>query len=144
MGVMAKSAAQYIADMRDLDLVNISPAARPPVCKIMNYGKYRFDMKKKEKETRKAQKIADIKEIQFSQAIDTADMQVRARQARSFLLDGNKVKVLLKMRSRQKCHPEISFKVLDVFFGMLEDVAVVDKKPVVGERNIFLILAPKK
>ncbi len=144
LGIMSKSEAQRIADFRNLDLVNISPAAKPPVCKIMNYGKYRFDMIKKDKESKKAQKVIEVKEIRLSQTIDVGDINTKAKHARSFLEDGNKVKVTLKMYGRQLSHPEISVEVLNGFFELVKDVAVVDKKPTTEGRAVTMMLSPLK
>lgn len=144
LGVMSKTEAQRIADFRNLDLVNISPTAKPPVCKIMNYGKYRFDMIKKDKESRKAQKVIEIKEIRLSQTIDTGDINTKAKHARSFLESGNKVKVTLKMYGRQLSHPEISVEVLNGFYELVKDVGVVDKKPTTEGRAVTMMLSPLK
>ena len=141
---MSKSEAQRIADFRNLDLVNISPAAKPPVCKIMNYGKYRFDMIKKDKESKKAQKVIDVKEIRLSQTIDVGDINTKAKHARSFLEDGNKVKVTLKMYGRQLSHPEISVEVLNGFYELVKDVAAIDKKPTTEGRAVTMMLSPLK
>lgn len=144
LGIMSKSEAQRIADFRNLDLVNISPMAKPPVCKIMDYGKYRFDMIKKDKESKKAQKIIEIKEIRLSQTIDVGDINTKAKQGRKFLEDGNKVKVTLKMYGRQLSHPEISVEVLLGFYEMIKDVAVIDKKPTTEGRAVTMMLSPLK
>lgn len=144
LGIMSKSEAQRIADFRNLDLVNISPAAKPPVCKIMNYGKYRFDMIKKDKESKKAQKVIEVKEIRLSQTIDVGDINTKAKHARTFLEDGNKVKVTLKMYGRQLSHPEISVEVLNGFFELVKDIAVVDKKPTTEGRAVTMMLSPLK
>ncbi len=144
LGIMSKSEAQRIADFRNLDLVNISPAAKPPVCKIMNYGKYRFDMIKKDKESKKAQKVIEVKEIRLSQTIDVGDINTKAKHARSFLEDGNKVKVTLKMYGRQLSHPEISVEVLNGFYELVKDVAAIDKKPTTEGRAVTMMLSPLK
>ena len=141
---MSKSEAQRIADFRNLDLVNISPAAKPPVCKIMNYGKYRFDMIKKDKESKKAQKVIEVKEIRLSQTIDVGDINTKAKHARSFWEDGNKVKVTLKMYGRQLSHPEISVEVLNGFYELVKDVAAIDKKPTTEGRAVTMMLSPLK
>jgi len=140
LGVMSKADAQRIADFRNLDLVNISPTAKPPVCKIMDYGKYRFEMQKKEKEQKKAQKIVLLKEVKLSQTIDVGDINTKARQARGFLEEGNKVKVSIRMAGRQNAHPEVSANVLDRFFDILKDIAVVEKKPSTEGKVMFMIL----
>ncbi len=142
LGVMAKSEALRIAEFRNLDLVNISPMAKPPVCKIMDYGKYRFDMIKREKEAKKAQKVIEVKEIKLSQTIDVGDINVRAKQTREFIADGNRVKVSLRMKGRQMEHPEISVQVLENFYEKVKDVATMDKKPTAENRSVFMMLSP--
>ena len=142
LGVMSRNEALRIAEFRNLDLVNISPMAKPPVCKIMDYGKYRFDMIKKEKEAKKAQKVIEVKEIKLSQTIDVGDINVRAKQTRDFILAGNKVKVSLRMKGRQQEHPEISVEVLLNFFEKVKDVASMEKKPTTENRSVFMMLVP--
>lgn len=144
LGVMSRTEAQRIADFRNLDLVNISPTAKPAVCKIMDYGKFRFDMIKKEKEAKKSQKVVELKEIRLSQTIDMGDMNTKAKHARGFLEEGDKVKVTLRMYGRQLSHPEISVEVLNAFYELVKDVAVIDKKPTTEGRAIFLMLSPIK
>lgn len=144
LGVMSKSEAQRIADFRNLDLVNISPTAKPPVCKIMDYGKYRFDMQKRDKEAKKSQKVVKMKEIKLSQTIDIGDINTKAKQAISFLEDGDKVKVSLRMSGRQNMHPEISVEVLNKFFEKVQSVAVMEKKPTAEGRAVYLMLSPIK
>ncbi|MBR1747675.1 MAG: translation initiation factor IF-3 [Clostridia bacterium] len=144
LGIMSRSEAQRIADFRNLDLVNISPNAKPPVCKIMDYGKYRFDMIKKEKEAKKSQKIIETKEIRLSQTIDSGDINTKAKHARGFLEEGNKVKVTLRMYGRQLSHPEISEEVLNGFYEIVKDVAVIDKKPTTEGRAMYIMLSPLK
>ena len=142
LGVMSRNEALRIAEFRNLDLVNISPMAKPPVCKIMDYGKYRFDMIKTEKEAKKAQKVIEVKEIKLSQTIDVGDINVRAKQTRDFILAGNKVKVSLRMKGRQQEHPEISVEVLLNFFEKVKDVASMEKKPTTENRSVFMMLVP--
>ncbi len=144
LGVMSKAEAQRIADFRNLDLVNISPMAKPPVCKIMDYGKYRFDMIKKDKEAQKAQKakIVEVKEIRLSQNIDSGDVQTKAKHAIEFLKDGNKVKVTLRMYGRQLSHTEISVDVLNGFYELVKDYATIDKKPTMEGRAMTIMLSP--
>ncbi len=144
LGVMPRSEALRIAEFRNLDLVNISPTSKPVVCKIMDYGKYRFEMLKKEKEAKKAQtqKIIKVKEIKLSQTIDVGDVNTRLKQARKFLEAGDKVKVSIKMFGRQMAHPEISVQVLEDFFKELADVATLEKKPTGEGRITYMMLAP--
>lgn len=144
MGIMNKNEAQKIADAASLDLVMIAANAKPAVCKIMDYGKYRFDEMKKEKEIRKAQKVIEVKEIRLSQTIDIGDINTKSKQARTFLEEGNKVKVNLRMQGRQQAHPEISLDVLNKFAEKLSDVSVIDRKPTTEGRFMFLLLSPIK
>lgn len=141
-GIVSIGEALRIAEFNNMDLVNISPNANPPVCKIMDYGKYRFDMIKRDKEAKKAQKIIEVKEIKLSQTIDIGDINVRAKQTREFILDGNKVKVSLRMKGRQQEHPEISVGVLESFYEKVKDVAVMEKKPTTENRSVFMMLVP--
>ena len=133
-----------MAEERDLDLVKISLNAVPPVCKIMNYGKFRFEQAKKEKEAKKNQKVMEIKEIWLSMTIDVGDLNVKAKAAQKFLSAGNKVKVSIRMRGRQQAHASLGVDVMERFFAMLEGVAVMEKKPLTEGRNILMILAPAK
>ena len=126
-----------------MDLVKISPTANPPVCKIMDYGKFKFERAKKEKESRKNQKMVELKEVQLSMTIDTNDLNVKARQAQKFLDGGNKVKVAIKMRGRQNAHAVLGFEVMNKFFDILNG-AVMDKKPAVEGRTITMFLSPSK
>ncbi len=144
LGVMPRAEALRIADFRNLDLVNISPSSKPVVCKIMDYGKYRFEMLKKDKEAKKSQtqKIVKVKEIKLSQTIDVGDINTRLKQTRKFLEEGDKVKVSIKMFGRQMAHPEISVQVLEDFFEKLTDVAVLEKKPTGEGRITYMMLAP--
>ena len=126
-----------------MDLVKISPTANPPVCKIMDYGKFKFELAKKEKESRKNQKMVELKEVQLSMTIDTNDLNVKARQAQKFLDGENKVKVAIKMRGRQNAHAVLGFEVMNKFFDILNG-AVMDKKPAVEGRTITMFLSPSK
>ncbi|NLL55840.1 MAG: translation initiation factor IF-3 [Clostridiales bacterium] len=144
LGIMSKAEAQKIADAANLDLVKVAPNARPAVCKIMDYGKYRFDEIKKGKELKKAQKIIEVKEIRLSQTIDVGDINTKSRRAREFLNEGNKVKVNLRMYGRQQAHPEVSMEVLNRFAEILADISTIDKRPTTEGRNMFLILSPIK
>lgn len=139
---MSRIEAQRIADYRNLDLVKVSPGATPPVCKLMDYGKYRFDMIKKEKEAKKAQKIVEIKEIRLSQTIDIGDLKTKAKQAMEFLEDGDKVRVTLKMWGRQLAHTDVSVQVVEQFFDMVKEYGVMEGKPSSEGRIIGLTIAP--
>ena len=141
---MSAREAQAIADDKGLDLVKISPNATPPVCKIMNYGKYLFELTKKAKEAKKNQKVVEIKEIQLSMTIDVGDLNVKAKQTLKFLSQGNKVKVSIRMRGRQMAHSELGIDVMNRFFEMIKEQGQMEKKPLMEGRNIFMMLAPLK
>lgn len=143
MGVLSVQEAQRLAYDRDLDLVKISPNSNPPVCKLMDYGKYRFEMMKREKEQRKNQKTIEVKETRLSATIDQHDMEVKAKATRKFLKEGNKVKVSIRFRGRQITHGDIGEDVMDKFFEMVEDCAVKEKTPKQEGRNMYMVLAPK-
>lgn len=144
LGIMSSREALNIAEEQDLDLVLISPNAEPPVCKIMDYGKFKFDQAKKLKEQRKAQKIVEIKEVQLSMTIDTHDVEVKAKAAKKFLGNGDKVKVSIRMRGRQQARPEIGVNIMNSFVEMMEGICTVEKAPEIMGRNIYMILAPAK
>ena len=144
LGVMSPNEALRLAEEADLDLVKISPNAVPPVCKIMDYGKYKFEMAKKEKENRKNQKIVELKEVQLSMTIDVGDLNVKAKQATKFLTAGNKVKVSIRLRGRQMAHANLAKDVMNNFFEGLGELAVIEKPMNMEGRNIIMILAPKK
>ena len=144
LGVMSSQEALRMAEEESLDLVKISPNATPPVCKIMNYGKFKFEQAKREKETRKNQKIVEMKEIYLSMTIDVGDLNVKAKKALEFLEDGNKVKVSIRMRGRQMAHSSMGVEVMHRFFGVLGGKAVIDKAPATEGRNIIMILSPAK
>ncbi len=144
LGIMSASQANKIADEKNLDLVKISPTANPPVCKIMDYGKFRFDAAKKEKDARKNQKVSEVKEVWLSMTIDTHDLETKAKQAAKFLKNGDKVKVSIRMRGRQQAHAALGVEVMDEFFTLVEDVGEINKKPLTEGRNIIMILQPKK
>ena len=141
---MSAAQANKIADEKNLDLVKISPTANPPVCKIMDYGKFRFDAAKKEKDARKNQKVSEMKEVWLSMTIDTHDLETKAKQAAKFLKNGDKVKVSIRMRGRQQAHAALGVDVMNDFFTLVEDVGEMNKKPLTEGRNIIMILQPKK
>ena len=143
IGVVSSQEALRIAYDSDLDLVKISPNANPPVCKIMNYGKYKFEQLKKAKEAKKNQKIVELKEIWLSMTIDIGDLNVKAKQAVKFLKSGNKIKVSIRMRGRQNAHSDLGVEVMNKFFALIENDAIIEKKPLQEGRNILMILAPK-
>ena len=144
LGIMSSAEALRIADEENLDLVKISPNAVPPVCKILNYGKFKFEQAKREKENRKNQKVIEIKEIYLSMTIDVGDLNVKAKKTMEILGEGNKVKVSIRMRGRQMAHASMGVDVMKRFFDMLGGKAVMDKAPVTEGRNILMILSPAK
>ena len=142
LGIMSSQEALRIAYDEDLDLVKISPNANPPVCKVMDYGKYKYEQLKKSKEAKKNQKVLELKEIWLSMTIDVGDLNVKAKQTLKFLADGNKVKVSIRMRGRQNAHADLGVAVMQKFAEMLGSAAVVEKKPLTENRNIIMIVAP--
>lgn len=143
LGIMSARDALKLAYDKELDLVKISPNARPPVCKIMDYGKFKFEQAKREKEAKKKQKVTTVKEVRLSATIDTHDIEVKAKNAAKFLSGGDKVKVTIRFRGRQMSHKEIGNSVMNSFFDLLKDVGVIEKPPRIDGRNIIMILAPK-
>ena len=144
LGIMSAREANRIADEKNLDLVKINPGATPPVCKIMDYGKFKFDAAKKEKDARKNQKVTELKEIWLSMTIDTHDLETKAKQCVKFVKSGDKVKVSIRMKGRQQAHASIGLDVMNDFYALVQDACVYDKKPMTEGRNILMILAPKK
>lgn len=144
LGIVSSREALKIAEDAGLDLVKISPNANPPVCKVMNYGKYLFELSKKNKEAKKNQKTTEIKEIWLSMTIDVGDLQVKAKQAQKFLSSGNKVKVSIRMRGRQMAHQEIGVDVMKRFFDLVKDFGIIEKQPLTEGRNIWMMLSPLK
>ncbi len=144
LGVMSPREAMHLAEGENLDLVKISPTATPPVCKIMDWGRYKFEQAKKEKENRKNQKVVELKEVQLSMTIDVGDLNVKAKQARKFLESGNKVKVTIRLRGRQMAHAQLGKDVITNFAESLSDVAIVEKPINMEGRNLIEILAPAK
>ena len=144
VGVVSAREAQKIADEAGLDLVKIAPNAKPPVCKVIDYGKYRYEMARKEKDARKKQKTVELKEIRLSPNIDTNDLNTKMNAARKFLSKGNKVKITLRFRGREMAHMNSSKHILDDIAENLSDVAVVEKAPKVEGRSIGMVLAEKR
>ena len=144
LGIMSAKEAMKLAKEADLDLVKIAPTAKPPVCKIIDYGKYRYEMARKEKEAKKKQRTMDVKEVRLSPNIDTNDLNTKANQARKFLSKGDKVKVTLRFRGREMAHVNYSKQILDSFCEKLEDIAVVDKKPKMEGRSMVMFLSEKR
>lgn len=128
---------------KDLDLVKISPNAQPPVCKIMDYGKYKFDQLKREKENKKNQKTVEVKEIRLGLSIDVHDFETKGRHAIKFLNSGNKVKVSIRFRGREMGHPEIGYDTMKRFAEFCSEVSVIEKQAKLDGRNMLMFLAPK-
>ncbi len=144
LGIMSAKEAMKLAKEAELDLVKIAPTAKPPVCKIIDYGKYRYELARKEKEAKKKQKTIDIKEVRLSPNIDTNDLNTKVNQARKFLAKGDKVKVTLRFRGRELAHVNSSKGILDDFAKQLEDVAVVDKPAKFEGKSMIMFLSEKK
>ena len=142
-GIMPTRRALELAEQAGLDLVKIAPQAKPPVCKLMDYGKYRFEQSKKEREIRKNQKVITIKEVRLSAVIADHDFEVRVKQGQQFLQEGNKVKASIRFRGRQIAHSQIGMEVMGTFADRLKDIAVVERKPLIEGRNMSMVLAPK-
>lgn len=143
LGLMTAREAMEIAEQKGLDLVKVSPNADPPVCKIMDYGKFRFEQAKKLREAKKNQKIIELKEMRLSATIDKHDLEVKAKSVNGFLTDGDKVKVSIRFKGRQMAHTEQGLKVMDEFFAMVQENAAVEKQAKIEGRNMFMILTPK-
>ena len=143
LGIMSSEAALELAAEQDLDLVKISPTANPPVCKIMDYGKFRFDQMKKEKESRKNQRVVEIKEIRMSPGIDTNDLNTKMKSACKFLKEGNRVKVSVRFRGREMAHTNIGEDLLVQFAQGCSEVANMEKNPKLEGRFMFMFLSPK-
>ncbi len=143
LGIMKLEEALEKAASSNLDLVKIAPQAQPPVCKIIDYGKFRFEQAKREKEAKKNQRVVDIKEIRLSLNIDTHDFNTKAGHATRFLKDGDKVKVSIRFRGREMGHPELGHEIMQKFADHLEDVAIVEKKAKLEGRNMLMFLAAK-
>ncbi len=144
MGIMSARDALKLAKEAELDLVKVAPTAKPPVCKIIDYGKFRYEMARKEKDAKKKQKTIEIKEVRLSPNIDVNDLNTKIGAARKFLTKGNKVKVTLRFRGREMAHMQSSRHILDDFAQALEDVAVIDKAPKVEGRSMTMILTEKR
>jgi len=143
LGIMSSAQALAIAENEGLDLVLISPNATPPVVRVMNYGKFKFEQAKRLKEQRKAQKVTEIKEIRLSVVIDKHDIDFKSKDAVRFLSGGDKVKVSIRMKGRQQARPEMGVEVMNSFAENISEYAVIEKAPEIMGRNIFMILAPK-
>lgn len=139
---MDARSAQALANEKGLDLVKIAPQAKPPVCKIMDYGKYKFELAKREKENRKNQKVVNIKEVQLSPSIDTNDFNTKCKHAIKFLKNGDKVKVMVRFRGREVSHSEIGYALLERFAEQTKEVGTVERPAKLEGRNMLMFLAP--
>ena len=144
VGIVSLAEALGRAEKADLDLVNISPNADPPVCKILDYGKYRYEQQKKEKTAKKNQHVTEIKEIRLSASIEDHDIQVKAKTASKFLQDGDKVKVSLRFRGRERDYTQLGFDAMNRFAEMVSDYGVIEKAPKMEGRRMNMFLAPRK
>ncbi len=143
LGIMAPAAALKIADEQGLDLVKISPQATPPVCKLMNYGKFRFEQSKREKEARRNQHVVEIKEIRMSPGIDVGDFNTKLKNAQKFIADGNRVKVSVRFRGREMAHTDIGRALLERFAEQCAETANLDKAAKLEGRMMSIFLSPK-
>mgnify|MGYP005754158943 CR=1 FL=1 len=143
LGIMSLRQALEIAEQKNLDLVKIAPQANPPVCKIIDYGKYRFEQAKREKEARKNQRVVEIKEVRLSLNIDTHDFETKRNHALRFISDGNKVKVSIRFRGREMGHPELGQEIMQRFADAMSEVANVEKPAKLEGRTMLMFLAPK-
>ena len=144
LGIMSAKEAYHLAQEADLDLIKVAPNAKPPVCKIVDYGKYRYEQSRKEKQARKNQKTVEIKEVRLSPNIDTNDLNTKISAARKFLERGDRVKVTLRFRGREMAHVQTSRHILDDFAEALSDIAVIEKAPKMEGRSMTMMLSEKK
>lgn len=144
LGIMSAREALKLAEQAELDLVKIAPKAQPPVCKIIDYGKYKYELARKEKEAKKKQKTVEVKEVRLSPNIDTNDLNTKVNNARKFISKGNKVKVTLRFRGREMAHVQQSKHILDDFAELLADTAVVEKPAKLEGRNMSMVLTEKR
>jgi len=144
IGIMSPKEAMKLAQEAELDLVKIAPKAQPPVCKIVDYGKYRYELARKEKDAKKKQKTVEIKEVRLSPNIETNDLNTKVNNAKKFITKGNKVKVTLRFRGREMAHMQQSKHILDDFAEMLADVATVEKAPKLEGRAMSMVLTEKR
>ncbi|NLW59956.1 MAG: translation initiation factor IF-3 [Firmicutes bacterium] len=144
LGILPIKDALRLAREKDLDLVEVAPTARPPVCKIMDYGKYRYEQSRREREARKRQKVVDIKEIRLTPKIETHDLQVKIKQALKFLASGDKVKVSVRFRGREIVHADLGKKLLMQLYEAVQEKATLEREPKVEGRNMIMILSAKQ
>ncbi len=143
LGIMPLKQALELAEQRNLDLVKIAPQAKPPVCKIIDYGKFRFEQSKREKEQRKNQRVVEIKEVRLSLNIDTHDFETKKNHATRFIAEGNKVKASIRFRGREMGHPELGQEIMRRFADAMSEVANVEKAPKLEGRSMLMFLVPK-
>lgn len=143
LGIMPSRKAMELAEQKNLDLVKIAPQAAPPVCKIIDYGKYRFEQSKREKEQRKNQRVVEIKEVRLSLNIDTHDFETKKNHAMRFIAEGNKVKASIRFRGREMGHPELGTEIMQRFSAAMAEVANVERPPKLEGRTMLMFLAPK-
>lgn len=143
LGVMPIKQALDLAEERQLDLVKIAPQARPPVCKLMDYGKFRFEQSKREREIRKNQKVITVKEVRLSATIEDHDVEVKFKNAVKFLKEGNKVKVSIRFRGRQITHSEIGLQVMHDFAEQIKEYGTIERRPLIEGRNMTMMIAPR-
>lgn len=143
LGIMTLRDAIHIAEDQGLDLVEVAPNGRPPVCRIMNYGKYRYEQQKRDKEAKKKQKVFQLKEVKLRPNIEAHDFNVKLKNAQRFLNDGNKVKVTIMFRGREMTHPELGEEVLERFAIELGDLIIREKPPKLEGRNLTMVVGPK-
>ncbi len=144
LGIMSSKDAMKLAKEAELDLVRIAPKAQPPVCKIIDYGKYKYELARKEKEAKKKQKTVEVKEVRLSPNIDTNDLNTKVNNAKKFISKGNKVKVTLRFRGREMAHMQQSKHILDDFAGLLADIAVIEKPAKQEGRSMSMVLTEKR
>ena len=144
IGIMPIKEAMRLAQGKELDLVKIAPKAQPPVCKIIDYGKYRYELARKEKEAKRKQKTVEVKEVRLSPNIDTNDLNTKVNNAKKFISKGNKVKITLRFRGREMAHVQQSKHILDDFAELLKDIAVVEKQPKLEGRSMSMVLTEKR
>ncbi|BDF33677.1 translation initiation factor IF-3 [Lachnospiraceae bacterium] len=144
LGVMSSRDAMKLAAEAELDLVKIAPKAQPPVCKIIDYGKYKYELARKEKEAKKKQKTVELKEVRLSPNIDTNDLNTKVNNAKKFISKGNKVKITLRFRGREMAHVQQSRHILDDFAKLLEDVATIEKPAKMEGRSMSMVLTEKR
>ncbi|MBE3588380.1 MAG: translation initiation factor IF-3 [Thermoanaerobacteraceae bacterium] len=144
LGIMPTREALRLAEERQLDLVEIAPTAKPPVCRLMDYGKYKYEQSKREKEARKKQRIVNIKEVKLRPNIEEHDFQVKARNAARFLKDGDKVKATIMFRGREIVHTQLGHQLLLRLAGQLKDLSIIERQPKLEGKNMIMILTPRQ